>query len=100
MEPLLFFFPSGDESTITVGENSTIADRVMVHCSTYPKEAHTEIGKNVVVNAGAILHGCLLEDGAVVGEGAQVMDGAKVGKSAFVAPGSLLGKFTSIYTQF
>jgi len=65
----------------------------MVHCSTYPKEAPTVIGKHVVVNAGAILHGCLLEDGAVVGEGAQVMDGAKVGKFAVVGPGSLVGEF-------
>lgn len=89
---LTHLFP-GDENTITVGEGSTIADRVMVHCSTYPKEAPTVIGKNVVVNAGAILHGCLLEDGAVVGEGAQVMDGAKVGKLAFVGAGSLVGEY-------
>ena len=87
---------AGDESTITVGEGSTIGDRVMVHCSQYPKEAPTVIGKGVVVSSGAILHGCILEDGALVGEGAQVMDGARLGKSAVVAPGSLVGVGKSV----
>jgi hypothetical protein len=63
----------------------------MVHCTQYPKELPTLVGKNVVVNAGAILHGCVLEDGSLVGEGAQVMDGAKVGKGAMVAPGAFVG---------
>jgi carbonic anhydrase/acetyltransferase-like protein (isoleucine patch superfamily) len=81
----------GDESYITIGEGTTIGDRVMVHCTQYPKELPTLVGKNVVVNAGAILHGCVLEDGSLVGEGAQVMDGAKVGKGAMVAPGAFVG---------
>lgn len=63
----------------------------MVHCSQYPKELPTLVGKNVVVNAGAILHGCVLEDACMVGEGAQVMDGAKVGRAAMVAPGAFVG---------
>lgn len=63
----------------------------MVHCSQHPKELPTIIGKLVTVKAGAILHGCTLDDFSSVGEGAQVMDGAKVGKCSVVAPGSLVG---------
>lgn len=86
----------GDESYITIGDGCTISDRVMVHCSMHPKELPTLVGNGVVVNAGAILHGCVLDDSCLVGEGAQVMDGAKVGKGAIVAPGSLVGQGKSV----
>jgi carbonic anhydrase/acetyltransferase-like protein (isoleucine patch superfamily) len=92
----LFFQFAGDESYISIGEGSSIGDRVMVHCSQYPKENPTIVGKGVVVSSGAILHGCVLEDSCLIGEGAQVMDGAKVGKAAVVAPGSLLGVGKSV----
>ena len=81
----------GDDSTISVGEGSTIGDRVMVHCANHGKDFPTVIGKGVQVGAGAILHGCTLADTCVVGEGAQVLDGAKIGQGAIVSPGSLLG---------
>jgi gamma-carbonic anhydrase len=63
----------------------------MVHCSSHPKDLPTKVESGVTVGAGAILHGCVLEEGSVVGAGAQVMDGASVGKQAIVAPGSLVG---------
>lgn len=83
-----------DVSSITVGEHTTIGDRVMVHCSSQPKEFPTKIGNNVVVEAGCILHGCEIQDGSYIGEGTQVLDGARVEKNAAVAAGSLvsLGK--------
>lgn len=87
----------GDDSTITIGENSSVGDRVMIHCSKYPKDLPTVIGNNVTIASGVILHGCKVEDGSLVGEGAQVMDGARVEKNAIVAPGSLVpqGKVVS-----
>ena len=63
----------------------------MVHCSSHPRDLPTTVGKGVVVSAGAILHGCTLEDGCLVGEGAQVMDGAKIGAAAMVMPGAFVG---------
>lgn len=83
----MLYFSVGDVNTITIGDGSTIGDRVMVHCSgTHP----TLIGDRVVVGAGAICHGCTLEDESVVGMGAQIMDGAKVQKHAMVAAGAVL----------
>lgn len=80
----------GDVSTITVGEDVTIGDRVMVHCASHPREFPTVIANKVVVGAGAIIHGCELQEGSVIGEGAQIMDGAKVEKNAVVAAGSVV----------
>lgn len=77
----------GDDNTITIGENVTIGDRVMVHASKYPKPAPTVVGNKAVINSGAILHGCTVEDGAVIGEGAQVLDNARVGAQAVLAAG-------------
>lgn len=82
----------GDVSTITIGENVSIGDRVMVHCSSFPKELPTVIESNVVVGAGAILHGCTLREGVVVGEGAQVMDGAVVEANAVIAAGAIVSQ--------
>lgn len=92
----------GDVSSITVGENVTIGDRVMVHCSSFPRELPTKIENNVVVGAGAILHGCTVCEGAVIGEGAQVMDGAVVERHAVVAPGAVVspGKVVAAKTLF
>jgi carbonic anhydrase/acetyltransferase-like protein (isoleucine patch superfamily) len=50
----------------------------------------TQIGNNVVVEAGAILHGCTLQDNTLVGAGSQVMDGAVLQKNSIVAPGSVV----------
>ena len=75
---------------ITIGDSVTIGDRAMVHVSGLSVNHPTKIGDRVVVGAGAIVHGCTLEDECVVGEGAQVLDGAIVQKHAIVAPGSVV----------
>jgi carbonic anhydrase/acetyltransferase-like protein (isoleucine patch superfamily) len=82
----------GDVSTITIGDNTSVGDRTMIHCSSHPREIPTVIGNNVTIGAGTILHGCKIEDGAVIGEGAQVMDGAIIEKGAMVAAGALVAQ--------
>lgn len=48
------------------------------------------IEKEVLVSHGAILHGCVLREGALVGIGAIVLDGAEVGRNSIVGSGSLV----------
>ena len=78
----------GDIDIIRVGSESSIQDNVTVHVTgaTYP----TLIGDRVIVGHGAILHGCTIEDDALIGMGATVLDNATVGAGAIVAAGALV----------
>ncbi len=89
-----FWFHSvarGDVNTIYVGDRSNIQDGAVLHVTheKYP----LYLGSEVVVGHGAILHGCTIGDGALVGIGARVLDGAvveagsQIGAGALVAPG-------------
>lgn len=80
----------GDINAITIGDNVSIGDRVLVHVSGSKMNKPTQIGNNVVVEAGAILHGCTLQDNTMVGAGSQIMDGAVLQKNSIVAPGSVV----------
>jgi len=78
----------GDVNYIRVGARSNIQDGSVVHVSThtYP----TLIGADVLVAHMAMLHGCVLEDGAFVGMGAVVMDNARIEHEGMLAAGAML----------
>lgn len=48
------------------------------------------IGKNCTVGHNVILHGCTLEDGALVGMGSIVMNGARIRRGSIVGAGSVI----------
>lgn len=72
---------------IFVGDRSNIQDLVCVHV---PLNGDTVIGKDVSVGHSAILHGCTIGDGTLVGMGAIVLDGAKIGKHCLIGAGALV----------
>lgn len=77
----------GDDAPICVGCNTNLQEGVCVHVDVdYP----CTIGNNVTVGHGAILHGCTVEDGALIGMGAIVMNGAVIGAGSMVAAGALV----------
>lgn len=77
----------GDDESITVGRNSNIQDNCTVHCTTnYP----VKIGKNVTVGHNAVIHGCEIGDGCLIGMSATVMNGAVIGKNCLVGAGALV----------
>ena len=86
-----FWFHSvarGDVNTIRIGDRSNIQDNVVLHVT---HETHPlTIGKEVVVGHGAILHGCTIQNGALVGIGARVLDGALVEEGAQVGAGAIV----------
>ena len=77
----------GDDGTLTLGENSNVQDNAVLH--TGPNLGVT-IGKNVSIGHSAVVHGCTVGDGALIGMHATVMNGAVVGKNAVVAAGALV----------
>ncbi|MBU6457629.1 MAG: gamma carbonic anhydrase family protein [Bradyrhizobium sp.] len=77
----------GDNEWIEVGEGSNVQDNSI--CHTDPGFPLT-IGKNCTVGHHVILHGCTLEDGALVGMGSIVMNGARIGRGSVVGAGSVI----------
>jgi carbonic anhydrase/acetyltransferase-like protein (isoleucine patch superfamily) len=77
----------GDFGRITVGKGSSVQDNVVVHII---NECHTTIGENVTVAHGVVLHGCIIDNGAIIGMNSVVQDFAEIGEEAMVAAGSVV----------
>jgi len=77
----------GDIEKITIGKKSNIQDGCILH--TDPGFPLT-LGVNVVVGHGVVLHGCIVEEGTMIGIGATVLSGARIGKGAIVGAGALV----------
>ena len=77
----------GDNEWIEIGENSNVQDNATCHTDiSYP----LTIGKNCTVGHNVILHGCTIEDGALVGMGSIVMNGARIGRGSIVGVGAII----------
>jgi len=88
----------GDVNKVTIGENTAIGDRAVVHVAKIQGDFATTIGSNVVVGPCAVIHACTLKDSVSVGAGAQVMDGATVESHTMIAPGSVVTPGTTVPT--
>ena len=72
---------------IVVGAQSNIQELACIHV---PLDGDTIIGERVSVGHGAILHGCTIGDGTLVGMGAIVIDGARIGRDCLIGAGALV----------
>jgi len=68
-----------------VGARSSVQDNCVVHVAL---DRGTTIGEDVTVGHGAILEGCDVEDGALVGMNSTVLDHARIGAGSLLAAGS------------
>lgn len=84
----------GDVHYIKVGNNTNIQDNATVH-ATYQKSP-TNIGSNVTIAHGAIIHGCTLHDNVMIGMNAVILDDAVVESNSIVAAGSVVTKGTVV----
>jgi carbonic anhydrase/acetyltransferase-like protein (isoleucine patch superfamily) len=78
----------GDVNHIRIGNETSIQDNTVLHVDhdVYP----CLIGNRVTVGHAAVLHGCVVEDGVLIGIGAIVLNGARIGTGAVVAAGALV----------
>src|SRR5690348_2578594 len=77
----------GDNDVITIGERSNIQDGAVLHVD--PGVPLT-LGKNVSVGHLAMLHGCTIGDGTLVGIGSVIMNHVVVGRGSLIGAGTLL----------
>jgi carbonic anhydrase/acetyltransferase-like protein (isoleucine patch superfamily) len=89
----------GDNEAITVGAGSNVQENAVLHTDMgFP----LTIGANCTIGHKAMLHGCTIETGSLIGMGATLLNGAKIGAASLVgacalvtegkeiAPGSLV----------
>ncbi|RLK49268.1 gamma carbonic anhydrase family protein [Microbacterium telephonicum] len=76
-----------EKATITVGARSNLQDGVAVHVDA---GRPVVLGADVSVGHNAVIHGCTIGDGALVGMGAVVLNGAEIGAGALVAAGAVV----------
>jgi len=77
----------GDNETLRVGRGSNVQDGAVMHSDPgYP----LTLGENVTVGHQAMLHGCTIGDGSLIGIQAVVLNGAKIGKHCLVGAGALV----------
>jgi carbonic anhydrase/acetyltransferase-like protein (isoleucine patch superfamily) len=82
-----------DSDEITVGERSNLQDNVSVHVdSGHP----VVIGADVSVGHNAVVHGCTIGDGSLIGMGSVILSGAMIGDGCLVAGGAVVLEGTVI----
>jgi carbonic anhydrase/acetyltransferase-like protein (isoleucine patch superfamily) len=83
----------GDNARIRVGAGSCVQDNCVIHCA---HELPTVIGESVTVGHMAMLEGCEIGDGALIGMGAIVLQRARVGVRSLIAAGAVVGEGVEI----
>ena len=76
-----------DSAAIRIGAETNLQDNVVVHAD---PDFPATIGNGVSVGHGAVIHGCTVEDGCLIGMSATVMNGAVIGAGSLVAAGALV----------
>jgi len=84
----------GDVNFVRIGARTNIQDGTVIHVSRV--DHPTIIADEVTVGHGAMIHGCNIESGSLIGIGAIVLDGVVVGRESLIAAGSLITPGTVI----
>ncbi len=77
----------GDIAPTIIGERTSIQDNSTLHQS--PGNPLI-IEDEVTVGHNAVLHSCIVRQGALIGMGAIILDGAEIGEEAMIGAGSLV----------
>lgn len=79
----------GDNEPIVVGRNSNVQDGAVLHTDPGCK---LTIGDNVSVGHQAMLHGCTIGEGSLIGIQAIILNGAVIGKNCLIGAGALVAE--------
>lgn len=84
----------GDVNWMRIGARTNVQDGTVLHVThdTHP----LDVGDDVVIGHAAVLHGCTVRAGALIGIGARVLDGAVVEEGAQIGAGAIVTPRTRI----
>lgn len=77
----------GDNDRIIIGHASNVQENAVLHTDA---GVPLTIGDNVTVGHQAMLHGCTIGDGSLIGIQAVVLNGARIGRHCLVGAGALV----------
>jgi carbonic anhydrase/acetyltransferase-like protein (isoleucine patch superfamily) len=80
-------------ATISIGARSNLQDNVAVHVD---RGSPVRIGADVSVGHNAVVHGCTIGDGSLVGMGSVILNGAVIGSGCLIAGGAVVLENTVI----
>jgi carbonic anhydrase/acetyltransferase-like protein (isoleucine patch superfamily) len=84
----------GDVHSIRIGARTNVQDGSVLHVT--KERFATRLGDEVTVGHRAVVHGCRVGDGALIGIGAIVLDGAEIGDEALVGAGAVVTPGTRV----
>ena len=77
----------GDNEPISIGDESNVQEGAVLHADPgFP----LVIGNRVTVGHQAMVHGCTIGDGSLIGIQAVVMNGAVIGRDSIVGAGAIV----------
>ncbi len=83
----------GDQEHITVGARTNIQDGCVLHADS---GLPATLGADVTVGHRAVVHGCTVEDGCLIGMGAVLLNGCRIGAGSLVAAGTVVLEGTEV----
>jgi carbonic anhydrase/acetyltransferase-like protein (isoleucine patch superfamily) len=78
----------GDVGAIRIGARTNVQDLACVHTTQGVSTA--EIGEEVTIGHGAIVHGAKIGAGTLIGMGSIILDNAEIGEEVLIAAGTLI----------
>ncbi|MDM1708605.1 gamma carbonic anhydrase family protein [Thiopseudomonas alkaliphila] len=79
----------GDNELIQIGVGSNVQDGAVMHTDMgYP----LTLGQHVTVGHNAMLHGCSVGDGSLIGINAVILNGAIIGKNCIIGANTLIAE--------
>lgn len=77
----------GDNEPITIGRGANVQDGCICHTDI---GSPLNVGADCTIGHMAILHGCVIGDGSLIGMGATVLNGARIGAGVLIGAGALV----------
>lgn len=77
----------GDVAPIRIGARTNVQDGVIIHCDS---GVPNEIGDDVTIGHGAIIHGRKIGDWSLIGMGAKVLGQTVIGSECLIAAGAVV----------
>ncbi len=76
----------GDNEVIHIGRGTNVQENVVCHTDMgYP----LTVGPDCTIGHKAMLHGCTIGKGTLIGMGATILNGAKIGDGCLIGAGAL-----------